>query len=222
MRATMDLLGLYLADNTILDDLQLPEDLDADVVKDNLLAETAELEILYSDADFMKEMIKIWSKKQLHVWNELYATLLYDYNPIWNKDGKKTETRNLAGSDTFSHNYTDNENRNFGGSAQTTGGTKVSDSVYAFNSSTAAPESDTDTTINTTVATTDTGTGSHTVTEGSTRGTTDTGTLTTVEQGNIGVTSTQSLIKEQREVVQFNVIDYIIADFKKRFCLMIY
>ena len=54
--------------------------------------------------------------------------------------------------------------------------------------------------------------------------TTDTGTVKheRVEQGNIGVTSTQSLIQEQREVVKINIMDIIIDDFQKKFCLGIY
>lgn len=42
------------------------------------------------------------------------------------------------------------------------------------------------------------------------------------EQGNIGVTTTQRMIQEQREVVAFNTIDYILQSFKKRFCIMVY
>ena len=53
---------------------------------------------------------------------------------------------------------------------------------------------------------------------------TDTGTVTRerLEQGNIGLTSTQQLIREQREISEFNLYDYIINDFKSRFCLMVY
>ena len=42
------------------------------------------------------------------------------------------------------------------------------------------------------------------------------------EQGNIGVTSTQQLIKEEREVAEFNIYDQISADFRARFCVMVY
>lgn len=54
--------------------------------------------------------------------------------------------------------------------------------------------------------------------------TTDTGTVTIerIEQGNIGVTTTQAMIKEQREVVDFSVERYIIDSFIERFCLMVY
>ena len=43
-----------------------------------------------------------------------------------------------------------------------------------------------------------------------------------VEQGNIGVTSTQQLIKEEREVAEFNIYDRISEDFRNRFCIMVY
>lgn len=40
--------------------------------------------------------------------------------------------------------------------------------------------------------------------------------------GNIGVTSSQSLILAEREVAEFSIIEYITQSFKERFCLMIY
>lgn len=44
----------------------------------------------------------------------------------------------------------------------------------------------------------------------------------TIRHGNIGVTSTQSLIQEERELDKFSTIDYIIGDFKLNFCLLVY
>ena len=40
--------------------------------------------------------------------------------------------------------------------------------------------------------------------------------------GNIGVTATQDLIKKEREIAEFSIIDHITQSFKKRFCLMVY
>lgn len=45
---------------------------------------------------------------------------------------------------------------------------------------------------------------------------------TRIEQGNIGVTSTQQLIKEEREVAMYNIYDAISNDFRQRFCLQVY
>ena len=93
MRATLDLLGIYRIDNTVLDLLEVPEDgdgnelIDKDTLKDNLLMNTAEMEILYPDASFLKLAIGAWSKKQVPIWSELYASTQYEYNPIWNVDG---------------------------------------------------------------------------------------------------------------------------------------
>ena len=222
LRATMSLLGLYQADPTLFDNLELPEGLKADTLRDNMISELAELEVIYPDPVFMKSAIGFWSKKQLHVWTELYETLLYDYNPIWNKDGTKTETRNLAGTEdvtdgnSHSHDITSTRNLTHKDNSTTT------ESVFGFNSSTAADANKTQLTAGSSDGGTVRDAGSSSDSRTIDRDTTDTGTVTTVEQGNIGVTSTQSLIKEQREVVQFNVYDYIIADFRKRFCLMVY
>ena len=49
----------------------------------------------------------------------------------------------------------------------------------------------------------------------------DSGTEKT-RQGNIGVTTTTKMLAEQREIAEFNIIDYIAESFKKRFCIMIY
>lgn len=40
--------------------------------------------------------------------------------------------------------------------------------------------------------------------------------------GNIGVTATQDLIKKEREVADFSIIEYITQSFKERFCLLVY
>ena len=40
--------------------------------------------------------------------------------------------------------------------------------------------------------------------------------------GNIGVTSSQSLIEAERSIADFSIIRYITESFKKRFCLMVY
>ena len=294
MRANLSLMGMYYHDNTILDNLVIPTGIDSDVLKENLLMEAAELEVLYTDFDFFKMAIGSWSKKQLPIWTELLKTTQYEYNPIWNKDGSISEviTRNLAttedvsdvnttthadtdtrthdntdtrtndntdtrtndNSDTTTLDNTDEQTRDLAGTNDST----TSHGVYGYNSSTKAPESedviDQDTTDTGTVTDTHTGTitdehtgtitdahtgtitDAHTgtITDAHTgtitdarvidKDNTDTGTISTyrTEQGNIGLTSTQDLIKQQRDVVLFNIMDVIIHDFIDRFCLKIY
>ena len=45
---------------------------------------------------------------------------------------------------------------------------------------------------------------------------------TETRTGNIGVTATQDLIKKEREIADFSIIEYITQSFKERFCLLIY
>lgn len=40
--------------------------------------------------------------------------------------------------------------------------------------------------------------------------------------GNIGVTSSQSLVLSEREVADFSIVEYITQSFKERFCLLVY
>lgn len=266
MRATVDLLGMYRYDNTLLDNLIIPQALDKEVLKDNLLLEAAELEVIYPDPEFLKAAIGSWSRKQLPVWVELYDTTQYEYNPIWNKDGKISEVRDFKATEDVTENVdrvdnlTDKNTKNLKDVTETeykntTDRTskdhetrnlqdETLNSVYGFNSSNDAPANKdlnkatgTDTmdrtgkdivdhdgkdTINRTGTDTVDHTGRQDIDRKIDRDTTDKGTITRIEQGNIGVTSTQSLIKEQREVVNYNVMDIIIQDFIDRFCLKVY
>ena len=40
--------------------------------------------------------------------------------------------------------------------------------------------------------------------------------------GNVGVTTSQEMIEAERKVVRFNIYDYIIQTFQRRFCLLVY
>ena len=40
--------------------------------------------------------------------------------------------------------------------------------------------------------------------------------------GNIGVTTTQQMIKEEREVSEFNIYSYIADRFRETFCMLVY
>ena len=68
------------------------------------------------------------------------------------------------------------------------------------------------------------GSGTSKETEKDTRNRTDTGTIEhkTRRTGNIGVTTSQQMIREEREIDLFNIYDQITQDFKRRFCVLVY
>lgn len=182
MNSTLSILALYNADNSLFDDMQLPESLDRETVINGILLKCSELEILYPDPEYMKNALRIWSGYRISVWQALYETTQYEYNPIWNKDGVVTETEKRDTSSNASGEGTQ--------------------SVKAFNESNWADYTKTNS------------------------GATSTGkediTRERREQGNIGVTTTQQMIREEREISEFNVIQYIIDDFQNEFCLQVY
>lgn len=163
---TLSLLGLYQYNDQLFDGLRLPKGVNKDTFVDNLLAETAEFEILYPDPEFMANMISVWSTKEFPVWEKLEETLHYDYDPISNYDRHEEST-------------------NTGESLGKVAGYNASDLVNSSGASTDVKR-------------------------------------TARMWGNIGVTTTQQMIEEQRGVVKFNMMDYIIESFIKRFCLMLY
>ncbi len=196
--ALLSVMGLYLFDDSVFDVMEVPDGVDHDAVVAAILTECAELEILLPDPDVFKTSLGFWSRSQLPIWTKLYNTTNLEYNPIWNKDGTVTETRNLARSD--------NESRNLANSAETDAVGQVS----AFNSN-AWQNADHQTMSG---SGTDTGTVN--------RSGTDTGTVTRRETGNIGVTTTQQMIKEERDISTFNIYDYIVQAFKYMYCLGVY
>lgn len=278
--ATLSLLGLCSYDESLLDGLieNLPNKygipsgyadsyytdviIDPETVVENLLVECAEFEILYSDFNALKRIIKIWSAKEKLVWQKMYNTICYKYNPIWNKDGKsvwterqsatgkKTETE--KGSKTTNANGTTNDeftstsnttNKTTGtgtntrtGSDETTGKVSAYDSTDFQNrektNSTASENNSTESTEDFTGSGKVTNSGTKTIvntgdeTNNVSRETSDNNTGETMheqtETGNIGVTMTQQMITAERELAMFNIIDFIINDFKERFCLLIY
>lgn len=128
LRATVTPLSLYMLDDTLFDGLQLPTmptnptdypdlyvqgfELDRDVLINNILMETGEMDCIYPEPDFCKWAITQWSKKELPVWQELYNTIFYKYNPLWNKDGTIKETaRDLTSRDSVGSRSRQDANR---------------------------------------------------------------------------------------------------------------
>lgn len=236
----LDIMALYNHDQTLFSAFQVPTSItwvehgpDGDVthtesipytkqnIIDNILLECAELEVVYPDSDYMKLAIGTWSTKRLYTWQRIADVLYRKYDPFVNmnrhewrttledRDLAKSETRDLAGSET----------RDLAGTNDST----VTGNVNAFNDSSAngvqrdKVTTDQDTSDTGSIDTTDTGTVDYT----------DTGTVTTTDdyhiEGDSAIRDAQDIIRlETEQRLANDLIDIIIEDFKKRFCLMVY
>lgn len=132
--AKISLLGMYYADQTILDGVQMPEGVDLDAFKTYLLGETSSQEILYPEPAVLKEMIAVFYKLNIDRYTRIYETTVYDYDPFenYNITTEETRTPNLVQtsensgtdtSDSFVKAFNDGELTQ-NGQAKATLGTK--------------------------------------------------------------------------------------------------
>ena len=219
MGATLSFLGLYRADDQLFSMLQVPAGINKDLLIDNLLLDSAELEVIYPDPEFMKNALGIYSGRQVKVWENLAKTFNLEYNPIWNVDGKVTEkeTRDLQHADSGSEKRSGSETESGSGSNNGT----LTVERAGFNSSSYGAD-EKQTTASTAASNI---TRSDTDQKTDSRSGTDTGTIQreTVRTGNIGVTTTQQMLREEMDIrPKLNIYSYIIEDLKSRFCLLVY
>ena len=240
--ATMSILGLWQWDHNIFNLMQFPSFQDGETLHeftaddkqlliDNLMSECAELEILYPNPVVMKNMIGLWSGKELPTWNRIYKAALTEYNPIENYHRTERATETLAhydqhsGSDSNQASGSDSIN---GGSTDTNSGTDTTTGkVTGYDSEILVDHDQTDMLHG------------HVITnihnDGTTYGRKDTfthgekidhgGTIKNdVEAfGNIGVTTSQQMLESELELApKLNVFNYIIESFKNRFCIEVY
>lgn len=240
---TMSLMGLceYAGTDWLTSALEegLPSDFLQEVSAENLadyiVLENAELEILYSNPDFLHNAVALWAQAMKRPWSRYWKAITEDYDPLWNTDRHESETT----TDTETRDLTDDStahgssNENGSSGAHTTGSStdksNVKTGVSAYNSGSYAPKDSQDTDGSGTTKS-DTSNTSQSASETSQDGTDrHTGTITHVNEhthtayGNIGVTTSQQMLQEELKLTPFLSFEKKIADdFKERFCLLVY
>lgn len=206
--AQLSIYGLTVLKNDpdfdIFSQLQLPTQFEDDptLITDRLLLDTMELEVLYADPDVFAAALGIYSKSRLNSWQKLADDMFHSYDPFINftrdEVRKNTVTHNLKDvrTDDLANSNTETTKRN------AWDGTTVNNMVPA--------EEVTDSGTNTGTQTND-----------------KTGTLTTEDyfhsQGDSAMyTPTDIAEKEWKLRASYSVAEYIIADIKTHFCLMVY
>ena len=244
--STMSILGLYqygqYNNDDLFENMQIPEGINKDDLIANILEQGAAFEILYPDYDYLKFSIGAWSKRWYRTIDKWIKALAVEYNPLdnynrfeeWEDSGSRTgrtsgttgSTRNLTGNTTdHVEGQTDTTD-----SVTTTGKDELS--VVSYNSdtyhnkekretsgtsnSTGHSETETDATGTNTEAETISGTSSGTDNE------TTAGDHSGHMWGNIGVTTSQEMLRDELDVQRFNLIQQITDLFLTEYCIMVY
>lgn len=91
---------------SLFDNLRIPETLDKETLTDNILLRGGEFEIQYGDPDFLRFAIGSWSNKWMPTMDRWVNALAIEYNPLENYDRIEDWTDNTKRSDATSANNT--------------------------------------------------------------------------------------------------------------------
>lgn len=274
MRATVSLRGMMIHAPDLLDELVIPANVSRETLIGNLIAETVDMTLMYTNPKFLKPVIGHWSQMRLPVWEKLYETTQYEYDPIENYDRKEertltehhsghgTETRegqyNKTSESKTLHSGSGSIDTSTNDSTERSQDTDITESTKndsttetrksAYNENTYQPVDEVTVTgndsrtSNGSVRENNSSTGSSNSSSTDAYNDTNNGTedgnnsesSQNTDQydnehhenirahGNIGVTTTQQMIQQEREIVQFNLMRQIIDEFIERFCLLVY
>jgi len=212
MRTLLSLLGLYEADQTIFDDFVLPSGIDKTTAQNKILADTAELEILFANPVTLRSLIGIWSATNAYRWKTLYDTTTITYDP------RTTYTRSESWTDnsTDTGGTTDVSAGSSSASATSNSSGTSLEQVAGFDGASLADRS----------KTTNNDNANNSSTAQSSSNKTSNRDLSHQGSRNGNVTeqnlNTQDLIEKQRKVGNFGIYDIIVRDFIHYFCLEVY
>ena len=156
--AKITTVGFYQYMNAYNNDLfgllNLPPGIDKDTLVNNIMLRGGEFEVVYSNPDFYKSAIGLWSNKHYRTFEKWINALNIDYNPLenydrmeeWSDSGSRTNTGTVSdsGSRTNTGTVSDSGERKNTGTQSTettgkdnftgSGNSTSSDEISAYNS----------------------------------------------------------------------------------------
>lgn len=233
MPATLSLLGMINYNPVLLDSLNaaMPNANVALQVKTGLLAEAAELEVIYPDTTTFKQIFDQWVLQRTPIWDKLYNSTQLQYDPLHNYD--RTETEHIVHDSTEDADSSSELSTKHKMAADTrsttdnTGTENTSAGRYGYNNqSSATPEATgnrntTDHYVGTTLNGQD-DSGSQSGSASGHIAKAGQESRTVRAYGNIGVTTSDELIAQYRVTQQFDFVQFVIDDVIGRFCLLVY
>lgn len=238
----MNLINILTYNPNLFDGIILPSALTQEDVINEILQECATMEPLYGDPDLFHQMILHWFATRNYTFQKLYDTMLLDYNPLEN--AYRTETRETGYTRDYtrdaSRDLTETEDTGSTGTTDTGSTQKTTSETTATSKDQVAPYNDdnfhdtTQTTGNNTANGNVENSGneyfensgnrelstknSETISDSENGKTVDNFTL----KGSIGLITPQQMIEQERDIVKFNIYEYIAMEFSKRFMIQVY
>lgn len=229
------LIGMNSYDPTLFDTLILPTGVDKDTLVDNILLQGGEFETLYADPNFTKRAISVWSKKWYRTIEKWVAALSIDYDPLNNFDRHEifedtgNNTSKVSSNADNRADYHSNTKTEDNTNTTLSGGSTNEGSRSAYDSTGYAPHDKSQLIYNNQKTQnggdTTTNNGGYDTTH--TEGGTDVKDNTHLKHearlwGNIGVTTSQQMLKAELDIVSWNLYEHITDLFLREFVLLVY
>lgn len=179
------------------EDAEIDARLDKEEIKMAILERCGTLLPLYTNSEMFKKFSDSFFMRRKYIITKLIDTTKFEYNPIHNYD------RNESVIKEYDENGTNT------GTVGNNGSSAREDKVSAYDSDEYEPKNKREDTVR----------------NDETRNLSDTRKgkeeITTRTSGNIGVTSTQKMINEERKVVLFDVYNWIAIEFEQNFFICV-
>lgn len=229
MHATLSFNGLLAGYPTLFDDLRVPDSVSKESVCNQLLFDTLELEVLYTDGPTMQRALGVFSQTMLPSWTRYAKALGLDYDVLASDDRTRTvEHKGTNSSANSNKNVVAGKTTrtpNLTTIGQNNGSDNTTRDVTGFDSGAFVPAEKSTTTLGTgnkiTSTGTDTTTDDQTTTNNGTAKVEDSYKDTVTEKGRAGK-DPQDLIAKELTLAAKNAVNKIVADIQANFCLLVY
>ena len=210
-------------DNTLFDNMSLPDDVALDDVVDHIIFKYGDAPLFSPDPAVMKYYITKWSARRLSQWVRFKNAIEEEYNPLENYD-RTEETTDYF---THGHKIVTNDDLKHGETITTdddlTHGHTLENQISADNASTYQPDNKS---INSGIDQRDISEG-HSGTDerdlDETHSGQDKRDYDSHIHGNIGVTTSQQMLQSELDLIpKLDLLDFIADDFHSEFNIMIY
>lgn len=181
--------------------------------------------LLTEDFDELRQLLTVAIYSNMYAIKTLYGTVIQEYSPIENTDRYEDITIEHLGSETNETDVTDTVTKN-GSKTNTRNGNIVNtEKVTSFDSDTQSPNNEQTTVYNGLVDTEN----YTNLTDTTTKNGTDTKRFIdrkdrtiTHAHGNIGVTTNQDMLKQERNIAMFNFMDSVMSILISNVCELYY
>lgn len=196
----------------------LPAGIEKDLVCNNILMRGGEFGVIYPDPDTMVSLIAYWARRHYRTFDKWYKALNIDYDPLFNYDRTEewTDTNQSSGTSTRTDNLTDSSILHNVQSVDS----EIENKRSAFDSTEYQPHDKSTTESDSTSD--DTGTVTHTGTQGNVDSRNDSAVHRGRMFGNIGVTTSQQMLESELNIAKWNLYDHIADLFLQEFTIPVY